>query len=147
MTEIIPNLFIGNLNTSYDLEFLKLNKINCIINCTINKQFINYENIKYKYRIPIKDDKTDQEAYLLYLVLDQVVEIIYKHIKNNDNILVHCYAGKQRSVSCILAFLIKYGKLSLEISLKLMRNKYNIAGTPELNFYKSLKYYEEKLNN
>jgi hypothetical protein len=143
MTEILPNLFLGNMDYSLNIGFIQLNKINCVINCTINKPFLDC--IKYKYRIPIKDDKTDTEAYLLYLILDKVVEIIKQHIYKNDIILVHCYAGKQRSVSCILAFLMKYGNMNLDIALKLLKARYPIAGEPQLNFYKSLKYYENKL--
>ena len=146
MTEIIPNLFLGNIEIANNVDFIIKNKINCVFNCTINKPFIKHKQIKYKYRIPIKDDKTDEEGYLLHCILDDIVELINKHLKNNDIILVHCFAGRQRSPSCILGYLIKYYGYTLNEGLSYLKSKSPLVGIPEFNFYKPLFLYEKKIN-
>jgi len=145
MTEILPNLWLGSLDDALNINFITENNINCIINCTINKEFINME-IEYKYRIPIKDDKSLEEQYLLFCLLDKIVEIITNHYINRDRILIHCFAGKQRSLTCLLAFLITHTKMPVKECLSLIQKKRPCAGMPEFNFYKTIKYYKEKSN-
>lgn len=138
--EILPNLWLGSFEDSQNKDFIMKNNINCIINCTLNKPFINLK-IEYKYRIPIKDDKSLEEQYLLFNLLDEIINIITKHYINQDRILVHCFAGKQRSVSCIVAFIAKYTQMDLNEIIKLIQKKRPCAAKPEFNFYNSLKYY------
>jgi hypothetical protein len=49
--EILPNLWLGSFEDSQNKDFIMKNNINCIINCTLNKPFVNLK-IEYKYRIP-----------------------------------------------------------------------------------------------
>ena len=88
MTEVFKNLWLGNINDSLDLNFILKNNINCVINCTINQPFLQYKEIKYKYRIPIKDNLQNEEFYLLYLLLNKTIDIIIKHLLLNDRILI-----------------------------------------------------------
>ena len=143
MTEVFKNLWLGNINDSLDLNFILKNNINCVINCTINQPFLQYKEIKYKYRIPIKDNLQNEEFYLLYLLLNKTIDIIIKHLLLNDRILIHCFAGKQRSVSFILAFYMKYYNITLKEAFKKLVKKYDILQKNyKLNFYKSLKFFE-----
>ena len=41
VTEIIPGLWLGNHQSAIDIDFLKKNNINFILNCTPNTPFFN----------------------------------------------------------------------------------------------------------
>lgn len=146
-TEILPNLWLGSLDDALNKDFIIKNQINCIFNCTINKPFINNPQIIHKYRVPIKDDNSNEEKYLLFCLLDDIIETIKLHYIARDNILIHCFAGKQRSVGCIIGFLIKYGNIKLDKAIELVQNKRPIAATPGFNFYKTLVYYQSKIDS
>ena len=76
------------------------------------------------------------EINKLYNYLDKESDLIYKHLQNNQSILVHCYAGKQRSASIIVAFLMKYARMSLNDSIMSIRTKRLTAFNPSINFIK-----------
>ena len=142
--EILPNIWLGDMHSSVDVHFIKEKNINCVFNCTINQPF--HINIEYKYRIPVKDNLQENEIYLMYCLLDKTINLMKKHTLAGDNILVHCFAGRQRSVCIILAFLMKFGDMSLKNAFDLIKTKREVCGKPRLNFYKALKEYEANLN-
>ena len=44
----------------------------------------------------------------MYQYLDKGSDLINSTIDRNEGVLVHCFAGKQRSATLIAAFLMKY---------------------------------------
>lgn len=123
--EIIPNLYIGNIDGARKLSFLKDKKIKVIINCT--KQIPNYyEDIKYNfeyYRVPIDDSLLDEDIDLMTILLPKYVNIIDNALKNNKPVFIHCYAGRQRSASIIAAYLIFKYNLTIDEAYKLIISK------------------------
>jgi protein-tyrosine phosphatase len=121
VVEIIPHLYLGNIKSSLDLTFIREAKINCIINCTKNFNFIENlpENIK-KIRISLSDTGTDEANECMLTILDKAVTLIYRELIKGNVILIHCYAGKQRSLAIVVAFLIKYSFLSKDEVLKFL---------------------------
>ena len=58
-TEIISGIWIGNVDCSFDNNFLKDNNISILINCTINYGFpdINVKKLNFKLvGLPLVDD-------------------------------------------------------------------------------------------
>ncbi len=144
-TEILPNLFLGNIDSAQDSKFIKKQNIQVIINCSNNIEhyFLYNTNIKY-YRCPIDDSLLDYDINLMKDYLPKFVNIIEEALNNNKPVLVHCYAGRQRSAVVIAAYLMYKKGLSIEEAYK-----YIISKRPEafhygrsFNFNKSLKYYE-----
>ena len=74
--------------------------------------------------------------------LEEIVDYMEKARKNKCNILVHCYMGKSRSASAIIAYLIKYKKYSFESAVKFLKNLRNIIN-PNFGFVSQLKEYEK----
>ena len=109
-SEIIPHLWLGNIKSSRNRDFLHDQRITCIVNCTKNYDFDNDAMLPetQKIRVAISDTGTQEANQALLEVLDKVVTFIYKKLIKGDRVLVHCYAGKQRSPAIIVAFLIKY---------------------------------------
>jgi hypothetical protein len=142
VTEIIPNLWVGDIDAALSLDFIKRNKISCIVNCTDSCPFIDEGLIRVKkIRIPIRDNGRDTEIQKMYSVLDKAVTHIYGLLRKH-RILVHCLAGRQRSVAIILAFLMKYAGFTLQEAIDSVRKKKAKIG---INFSQALVQYQMDL--
>ena len=141
--EIIPNLWLGNIKDSQDTIFIK--SIDIIINCTKDLPF--QDDTKPCIRISIEDNLEAIEIANLYKYLDKVTSYIHKHLKSGNKILVHCFAGKQRSASIVCAYLMRYCGLSLSNTTQLLQTKRIIVFTPLCNFESALKIFESKILN
>ena len=123
--EILPNLWLGNIKASLNNDFLIKNNIKCIVNCTVNYQFNEKlpANIK-KIRLPVSDTGTQEANDTMLQYIDKTVTFIYRSLLKGDCILVHCYAGKQRSPTIIASFIIKYCECNYEQALHALSVKW-----------------------
>ena len=123
--EIIPNLWLGNIKASLDLNFIKQKNIKCIINCTKNCNFAEglAGDIK-KVRLLLSDTGTDEAREHMSLIIPKATKFIYRELIKGKVVLVHCFAGKQRSVAIIAAFLMEYGKYTSSEALKNLYKKW-----------------------
>ena len=146
-TEIIPGLFIGNRKASMNNRFFKQNNITVVINCTKDQEFLRADdNIKRsQIRLSVNDDLSSEEIHKLYKYLMSITEIIYKNLMNFKGVLVHCYAGIQRSATVVAAYLMRYGNMDQKKAINLIKSKRPICFTPFVNFTKSLELFQEKL--
>jgi len=140
-TQIIPNLWLGNILDSRNNEFLK--NIDVVINCSTNIPFYSKETINL--RIKVEDDLEKESIITMYKFLKNAIEFIHKHLLDNKAIFVHCYAGKQRSATIICAYIMFYFKLSYQESTELLKSKRLIVFTPLPNFDSALKLFEKNM--
>ena len=120
-TEIISGLWIGDVNDSFDKNFLKDNHISIMINCTLNYGFPDL-NLK-KLRIPLSNNLTPGEDLVL---LNKNKEKILDYIQENielSNILVYCYDGILISPLIIAIFLIYKGNVSKDNIRSILKSK------------------------
>jgi hypothetical protein len=143
--QICRNIWLGNFIDSSNSDFISKNNINVIINCSKDLPFFFSEDeVAYRYRIPVDDDKQEHSLYIMYLYLPKIVEIIKSHVAKNHNIYIHCHAGMQRSACVVAAYLIAEYDMDLETSYNYIKSLRPIAFTPQINFKKSLeKYYSD----
>jgi len=142
--EIIPGLYLGTIEASQDIQFIKDKNICTIVNCTkdIKDKFsLNllkpiedapeevqkwlYDNsyyIKY-YRIPVDDSGRKEDIEKFYEYTISLLPIIKKEYDNGRNILIHCLAGVQRSASFVVAFLMYYYNKPLDVMVKYVLEK------------------------
>jgi protein-tyrosine phosphatase len=142
-TNIIDNIYLGNAFNACDYSNLNKNNIKLIVNCT--EEIPNYypENFNY-IKISIRD-------YNDVSILDKIEDTIMKinsYLLNNqmNSVLIHCYMGSSRSATILLAYLMKYYKMSLENALSYVKEKRNLVNL-NISFYKELKEYENLLRN
>ena len=135
MSQIKDYLYLGSLNDSNNEEFITNNKIKTIINVTYNHENIKYNNIKY-YKIETLDNVNQPILY----VVNRVINIINEN-KKNDNILVHCYVGKSRSATCVIAYLMKEYNMTLEKAFIYTKERRNMIN-PNHGFINQLMKYE-----
>lgn len=106
MTKVHSNLYIGNEDNSNDADMLKSKGITHILSLighqsSVGKVVRKQCPMHDKGRSDIKD------------VLDEVYEFMESGQKENNNLLVHCKLGQNRSAVVVIAFLMKKFKKTL----------------------------------
>ncbi|XP_053673964.1 dual specificity protein phosphatase 14-like, partial [Anopheles nili] len=107
---IVENLYLCGGGANVDV--LQKKGITLIINVTTEAELddteLPAENTRY-LRIPeLNRHETNLEPYF-----HKVADMIHQERKAGGAALVHCVAGMSRSVTLCLAYLMKYGQLSL----------------------------------
>ena len=141
MNEIIPGLFLGSRKSSENKFWIQTNQIQTIINCTTTVDF--NQNTTNNIRVPVEDKLNHEDFKKLYKYLPKITDLIHRELKQMKPVLVHCYAGKQRSAAVVAAYLIKYAKMTLISAIKAIKTKRPVAFTPNVNFLKVLQLYEK----
>ncbi len=98
-----------------DLEFLKKNKIEVIIN--LEEDYWEYSGFEVKH-IPINDFKAPRLQDF-----DQFVEFVDSKIREGKGVAVHCYAGMGRTNLMIASYLIHYLGTDPDKALELVRER------------------------
>jgi protein-tyrosine phosphatase len=141
---IVPGLWLGNAKAAMDEEFLKKHKITCVFNCTKDQPF--HSHTRKRYRIPVDDNLQPQEIRNLEL---WSYEIVYKLAREhkNESVLVHCYAGMQRSAAVIAMYLIARYSMKKDNAVTFIRKQRPIAFWPFVNFEKSIEGFQRNYEN
>ena len=133
--EIIPGLYLGNYQSSYK-QNLEKNKIDIVINA--NKDLPFYSDKTKNIRIDIDDDLSMSSIIRMVYYLKHILPFINHQLRNKKRILIHCYAGMQRSAVIVAGYLIKYRNYNIDEAIEYIRGKRPIAFRPGVNFLHSL---------
>lgn len=122
--KITDKIYLGNIQSANDKSFFKEKNIKAVLNCTrdIPNHFA-HKNIEYM-RIPVDDSLKQKDFDYMYQFMPCIVEFIHKHtILQKNNILVHCYAGRQRSAISVAAFLVSHLNMTPHDACKMILEK------------------------
>ncbi|AGE50124.1 dual specificity protein phosphatase 16 / mitogen-activated protein kinase phosphatase 7 [Acanthocystis turfacea Chlorella virus Canal-1] len=136
---ITNHVWIGSRATAADPVFLKKNNIKFIVNCT--KDVPKYTDIPM-LRVPVNDSSLDADKMGKFLKMASLA--IRDVTRYNGNVLVHCYAGMNRSATVTAAYLMTIKGLTAQQAIELIKKKKPETFTP-MNFRPALKSYEETL--
>lgn len=115
-THVIDNLYLGSAFNAADREWLREKSIGCIVNVTTEiSEFYPDEFTYYRYRV---DDLLGSRIGNYY---DSFLDICDQH--SDQNILVHCFAGRSRSASLIVYYLIKRHDMSILDAISFLRQR------------------------
>jgi len=142
-TNILPSLWLGDQKISVCKEFFDVYKISVVINCTKNYNY--YTNNTTNIRVEVDDSLKKEDIDKLYLYFHETSDFINEMINKGKNILVHCYAGKQRSANIVLAYLMKYGKMTYKNAKQYLKSKRPICFEPSNNFEEAILKFEKDL--
>ncbi len=142
-TKIVDHLYLGNAYNASN--FNQLNEFNITSVLNITNEIPNYfeEDINFDY-LKISIDDTNNETIINHLDIALKFLNETKKEKPNQNVLVHCYMGSSRSASIILAYLIKYYRLTLDDALKLLKEKRPVVNI-NVDFWKDLEFFYKSL--
>jgi hypothetical protein len=135
VSEIIPNLYLTGLENVHNDTFQKYNIKHVVSVMTDAPQL----NINQKI-IPVLDTK-DQYISQYF---ESAYEFIESAIQNNENVLVHCYAGISRSSTIVASYIMKKFNMNFTDAIALIKSKRHIV-SPNFYFYGELDRYGETL--
>lgn len=144
--EILPHLWVCYYGS--DLHFIKEKKIKNIIHFSKKENyvkkididqitvFINYDT----------DSSYDDINTIMYQYLFDTTDYIHEKIINNETILLMGDELKQDIDTILIAYLIRYGKLTIHDSIICLRSKKDDIFQPKCLFYSSLNKFYNELN-
>ena len=135
---ILENVYLGDRNTAKKLAELKKLGIGSILNvdsvkCHFPQEF-NYYKLHY--------DDNDQMDFISFF--ERSSKLINESISKTP-ILVHCNGGMHRSPTAIIAYLIKYKKMTSDQALAIIQSKRRPA-QPRQACMSALKIWENSNN-
>jgi protein-tyrosine phosphatase len=147
--KITSRVFLGNYQAAKDKDFFTQNNIHAVLNCTkdLPNHFAHVRDIEY-LRIPVDDSLKEKDFELMYTYMPLIVEFIDKHVnKLKQNILIHCYAGRQRSAISVCAYLVAKHNMTPHEACKYVLDKRKEAFHHglSLNFDQALLKYHKDL--
>ena len=139
--QILPHLYLGCRKVASCLASLKDNRIRRILNVTssVPNQFKDLDGFIYK-QIAVEDShEVDMIKHL-----PEAFCFIEEAKNRGEKVLVHCHAGMSRSVTVIIAYLMKYYHYTLDGAFDhVKQQKQNIS--PNFSFMGQLIEYESDL--
>lgn len=130
-------LYIGTVYAARNYEKLKEHNITHIVNATPQIELCHFKDkIKY-FELNIVDSKDEK----LLNHFEKVNNFIHNAIKNNGNVLIHCYEGISRAPTLCASYLIQYYEYDHLNALKYLKDcKSNI--NPNNGFRNQLYIYD-----
>jgi protein-tyrosine phosphatase len=144
--EIIPNLWLGNRNSPKEIDTLKNNNIKLIINCSKNLNYDTDVNIQV-VRLSINDVNSEESNQILGDQIEYLIYLVNLYLNNNCGVLIHCYAGVQRSATVVLCYLLKYKNMNLNMGKAIMKQNRSIVFFPYPTFDTFINNYAININN
>ena len=138
-TQIIDNLWVGDIRSPCNKKSLKEHNITMIISAvygaTAHHPFdFNYEKANLR-------DMDDED---IVSEIERLLPEIRKSILEGNSILIHCMLGASRSATIAAAYLIKYKNMSVEEAIRFMKEKRSCVN-PNQGYINQLKLFEEKV--
>lgn len=129
---IDTNIYIGNVNSVYDMKFLKAANIELIINASNNGLYSNKMSIPTVRILDIEDTNLTDVDVLLRKA-KSISKIVHSYAGSGKNVLIHCYAGINRSAFMIAYYLITYRKYKPDAVIESIRHTNKVVrGTQAL---------------
>lgn len=101
---IIDNIHIGDI---FSLKLQIANEVDQIISLVSNPFKNTYQEQKKCIEILFEDNENVDIVYYC--------KLIYPYLNSNKSTLIHCNAGKSRSASCVIYYIMKkYNKKFME---------------------------------
>ena len=140
-SEIIPGLWVGNMESAVNQQFFRKNNIRAVLNATpdVPNKFANM-GVEYM-RIDVDDSLMSKDIDKMERYLPHAVSFIHKnHVLEGKNILINCHAGIQRSATIVAAFLYRYTKMNMNqiVGLMVQRRPVVFFGGSAFNFKNAL---------
>jgi protein-tyrosine phosphatase len=145
--KIMSRIYLGNFEAAKDRDFFQKYNIRAVLNCTrdIPNHFAN-KDIEYM-RIPVEDSLKEKDYDLMFEFMPSMVAFIHKHaVLQKHNVLVHCWAGRQRSAIGVATYLVEHHNMTPHDACKIVMEKRPEAFHfgKSLNFDQALNKYYKK---
>jgi hypothetical protein len=144
--EILPHFWVTHFNEKYNIIVKK--KINNIIYLSKYEKFVKRDNIE-QIRIPFDydiDGSIDDMNINVYQHLFDITDYIHEKICNNENILLIGYIDRQDIDVVIISYFIRFGKMTLQNAINILKSKKDDIFNPKCLFFSALNKFYNELN-
>jgi protein-tyrosine phosphatase len=136
-SKINNNLYLCGITAVQYKQVYEILDIGAIFTIGQNLKPIILDNIAH-YILPIEDHESTQFDF-------SIIDTIHEFISKNIKCIVHCQMGVSRSVSIVMAYLMKYENKSYYDSLHYVK-KCRKCASPNPGFVKQLIEFEKTVN-
>ena len=142
--EIVPGLWIGSKGNATSASWVRDHNIKFIVNVSrdIPTPFASAINT---YCIPVDDARDENGAIIKHWpITSAAIDDVLSH---GGGVLVHCYAGIQRSAATVTAYLMWKRCLTARDAMKLVNSKKGETFNwgQRATFWEALKKWEDEL--
>ncbi len=134
-TKIVDNLFLGSYNDIIKGYYEKEN-IDIIINVAKECHKIDFSIEYYKYSYLDSPEENISESF------DEVADLIDSYVSQDKKVFIHCYAGKSRSATFVIIYLMKHLGFDLNSAYTHVMNLRDIY--PNIGFINQMVQYEKE---
>ena len=139
-SEILPHLYLSCRKGASNRQGLEMNNISRILNVTTEASEYQHLDGFIYHQIAVEDI---HEVNMLEC-LPRAFAFIEEAKASNEKVLVHCHAGMSRSVTVVLAYLMKFQGFTLNNAYDYVKQKKsNIS--PNFSFMEQLVQFENSL--
>ncbi len=110
-----------------------------IVNCTADIPFP--QHCANCIRIPVHDDPAESTKLINLVETTQVLAKMHASILEKRPVLVHCFAGQQRSCALVALYLIAYHHMTPDQAITHIKRKRRIAFFGQINFAEAIVYF------
>jgi len=137
--QIEEGLYLGSVGAANNKSELKRLNITHILTVANSLPPTHPNDFVYKIiNIPDREDVNIENYF------DECFAFIDEAKRTGGGVLVHCFVGKSRSVTVVVAYLMKKHGMSVSEALKHVKNKRPIA-SPNSGFMLQLQNFEKSL--
>jgi hypothetical protein len=136
--KIIDCLFLGSAGA------LQMKKdFSLIVNCTREEDIPFPHYCHNCIRLPVDNDFDHSHLFLKLMDETKVLEKIHYALINKEDVLVHCFAGIQRSCAVVACYLIKYHKMKANDAIHFIQSKRSGAFSMGISLLSTIVLFEE----
>ncbi|KAK7089864.1 hypothetical protein V1264_024922 [Littorina saxatilis] len=137
--EILPHLYLGSVTHSSNRELLHRLGVTALAN--VSTSCPNHFRAHFRYlHIPVNDTVNEDLSRWFHTAHSFIDEVR----SSGGKVLVHCRAGRSRSATVCIAYLMKTLHLSLEDAFEYVRARRHVVD-PNLSFMQQLQAYSQRL--
>ncbi|KAK7361902.1 hypothetical protein VNO77_03993 [Canavalia gladiata] len=137
--KIDKHLFLGSIGTATDK--VALNKVNITHILTVADKLPPAFPAEFVYKVIAVADRDDVD---LKQYFKECFGFINGAKRHGGNVLVHCFAGRSRSVTIIVAYLMKTSGMSFSEAMQHVRRK-RPSAYPNAGFIQQLEDFEKSI--
>lgn len=135
--QVLNRMWVGSAADARDKAFLHSNNIGLVVNCSKTIPFVSEDILGH--RVSVDDDSRYNDTMLRYL--PSAVRAIDEALLSGKSVLVHCYAGIQRSCAVAAAYIMYKLGLTAHEAMDSVRRAKKEAFTPVPTFKHALELY------
>lgn len=142
--EILPNLWISYYDDNNIIHLIKKNKIKSIVHLSNKHDFFKKKDCD-EIRADIdytEEDTLEIKNNILYRCLFNITDYIHEKIIDTEKVLLIGNSNKQDLDSIVIAYLVRFGKLTIYDSIQFLKTKKDSIFEPKCYFFSALnKFY------